>query len=144
MSQRFTASISLPLGSTRLESGLTSTSATSRNRFSALSAIGWVTKTRGRVTFVLLFLGGLLDRGVDLGQHLLGQQRHRALGKLGVAPVLAGVEQRAEVADLLTKFQDLVGDLAGRTPDDQLVADAIQRHLVVGLVAPRLEQVEPT
>ena len=50
MSQRFTASISLSFGSTRLESGLTSTSATSRSRASALSAIGWVTKTRGRLT----------------------------------------------------------------------------------------------
>ena len=35
---------------TLLESGLTSTSATSRRRASALSAIGWVTKTRGLLT----------------------------------------------------------------------------------------------
>src|SRR5215207_2086471 len=50
MSQRFTASISLSFGSTRLESGLTSTSATMRSRANALSAIGWVTKTRGLLT----------------------------------------------------------------------------------------------
>ena len=50
MSQRFTASISLALSSTRLELGLISTSATARSRFSALSAIGWVTKTRGLLT----------------------------------------------------------------------------------------------
>jgi hypothetical protein len=50
MSQRLTASISLSFGSTRLDSGLTSTSATARSRLSALSAIGWVMKTRGRVT----------------------------------------------------------------------------------------------
>ena len=54
MSQRFTASISLSFGSTRLESGLTSTSATARRRASALSAIGWVTKTRGRLTIFSL------------------------------------------------------------------------------------------
>ena len=50
MSHLFTASISFFLSSTRLESGLLSTSATSRTRSSALSAIGWVTKTRGRGT----------------------------------------------------------------------------------------------
>ena len=54
MSQRFTASISLALSSTRLESVLISTSATARSRFSALSAIGCVTKTRGLLTILLL------------------------------------------------------------------------------------------
>jgi hypothetical protein len=48
MSQRFTASMSLALSSTRLPSGLTATSATARRRANALSAIGCVTKTRGR------------------------------------------------------------------------------------------------
>ncbi len=64
MSQRFTASISLSFASTRLESGLTSTSATSRRRASALSAIGWVTKTRGRLTtFFAAFLIAALTLG---------------------------------------------------------------------------------
>ena len=51
----------LALSSTRLESGLTSTSAISRNRLSALSAIGWVTKTRGRAK------AGSLIRGLRGG-----------------------------------------------------------------------------
>jgi hypothetical protein len=141
MSQRLTASISLYFGSTRLESGLTSTSATCRSRVSALSAIGWVTKTRGRLTTTgSRCLGHLPDGGVDLGHHLLRQQGHRALAQRRIAPVLAGVEQRAEVADALAEFQNLVGDLVRRAVDDQLVADFVERDLLVGLVEPRLEQ----
>src|ERR1041385_8541085 len=95
MSQRFTASINLSFGRTLLESGLTSTSAAMRSRASALSAIGWVTKTRGLLTtpyprcsaddawLTMLFvkaglrrLGPRLDGGVDLRHHLLGEQGH--------------------------------------------------------------------
>src|SRR5262249_23168412 len=152
-----TASISRSFGSTLLESGLTSTSATTRSRANALSAIGWVTKTRGLLTTAPLAmvggqrrivksglrrLGHRLDGGVDLRHHLLGEQGHGAPGERYVTPVLAGIEQRAEIADLLAEFQDLVGDLVGRAVDDQLVADAVERHLAVRLVAPRLEQLQ--
>src|SRR5258708_2183296 len=159
MSQRFTPSMSLSFGSTRLESGLTSTSATTRSRANALSAIGWVTKTRGllttlysrRLAFVvrptksdLRSLGHRLDGGVDLRHHLLGEQGHRALGQHRVAPILAGIEQRAEVADVLAEFEDLVRDLLGRTIDDQVPADAVEADFAVRLVSPRLEQFEAT
>src|SRR5712672_3231086 len=79
----------------------------------------------------------------SLRQHLFGQQGHRALGQFWIAPILAGIEQRAEVTDLLAEFQNLVGNLARRTMDDQIVANAVERHFAVGLVAPRLEQFEP-
>ena len=65
------------------------------------------------------------------------------LPSAGIAPVLAGVEERAEVADMLAEFQDLVGDLVRRAVDDQIVADAVERDFVVGLVAAGLEQLEP-
>src|SRR4029078_8390557 len=89
ISQRFTAAIRLSFGSTRLESGLTSTSAMARSRARALSAIGWVTKTRGLLTTLdsrrfglrslvdearLRSFGRRLDGGVDLRHHLLGKQ----------------------------------------------------------------------
>src|SRR5271163_530462 len=101
MSQRFTASTSFALSSTRLESALTSTSATARKRASALSAIGWVTKTRGRATTGSLVFSSRLYSGIDLGHHLFREQGHRALAELRIAPVLAGIEQCAEIADLL-------------------------------------------
>src|SRR4029077_17915125 len=45
--------------------------------------------------------------GIDLGQHAFGHQHHRPAAQLVVQPILARIEQRAEVADLLAELQDL-------------------------------------
>src|SRR5947209_19879618 len=46
------------------------------------------------------------DRDVDLRHHLLGEQLHVAAAEIPVLPVLAGEQQRAEIADLLAELQD--------------------------------------
>src|SRR5256885_8243327 len=50
-------------------------------------------------------LPALPNRGVDLRQHLLGEQLHVAAAAIPVLPVLAGKQQRAEIADLLAERQ---------------------------------------
>ena len=92
-----------PCRSTRLESGLTSTSATARSRASALSAIGWVTKTRGPAhRHVFGFRRGA---ALTFGITFSASKVHRTLGQRRVAPVLAGIEQRAEIADPLAELR---------------------------------------
>ena len=63
------------------------------------------------------------SRWLTAGMTLLGHQLHRAPGEPLVHPVVAGVEQRAEVADLLAKRQDLVGHRVRRAVDHQLLDD---------------------
>src|SRR6202790_5214110 len=48
--------------------------------------------------------------GVDAWHDFFGHQNHRLASQLGVLPVLAGIEQRAELADLLLESQPLVGN----------------------------------
>src|SRR5260370_41405125 len=79
------------------------------------------------------------DRRVDCGQHLLGHQDLRAAAALAVEPILAGIEQRPELADLLAESQDLVDDLVGRSGDDEAVANRIDRQLGVRLITAHLE-----
>src|ERR1043165_1393224 len=67
----------------------------------------------------------LPDCGIHLRQHLFGEQDHVAAAKLAVLPVLAGKQQRAEVADLLAEREDLIGDATGRAPEHQLLAHRI-------------------
>ena len=76
------------------------------------------------------------EGGVDLGHHLLGQQRHGALHPLLLGPVLRGQHQRAEVADLVAQRQDLLGDRVGTAVDRAVVAERLVRKLfrVVPLV----------
>ena len=80
---------------------------------------------------------------VDRRHDLLGHQLHRAPRERLVHPVVAGVEQRAEVADLLAERQDLVGDRVRRAVDHQLVDDGREIERIVRLVRRGLEQVGP-
>src|SRR5580698_6773675 len=96
-SQRLTASISAALSSTRLESGLTSTSAMARKRAKAVSAIGWVTKTRGRATIISA-------HSRDSGNPILGP-------RWSLSPTEIGDERRGDQRILLASFPDRGIDL---------------------------------
>src|SRR5436305_4718351 len=89
-----------------------------------------------------LFSGNLRlpDRGVHLRQHLFGEQDHVAAAELAILPVFAGEQERPEVADLLAKREDLVGDAVGRAPEDELLANRIERHVFVVLLRVGLER----
>src|SRR3954453_18102238 len=82
----------------------------------------------------------LPDRGVHLRQHLFGDQDHVAAAKLAVLPVLAGKQERAEVADLFAECEDLIGNAIGRAPEHQLLAHRIERDVVVVLLRIGLER----
>src|SRR5437763_1512979 len=71
-------------------------------------------------------LPALPDRGVDLRHHLLGEQLHVAPPEIAVLPVLAGEQQRAEIADFLAERQDLIGYAVGRAPEHQFLAHRIE------------------
>src|ERR1700741_4386439 len=51
---------------------------------------------------------GMSECGIDRRHHLLGHQLHRVARELRVRPVVAAIEQRAEVADRLAEREDLV------------------------------------
>ena len=115
MSLRATPAHRSALAITLLESGLTSTSATARRRANALSAIGWVTKTRGRLIALIAAL--------TCGMTFSAIRIIELAPELAIFPVLAGIKQRAEIADLLLKSQQLIGDIVRRAINDQPVAD---------------------
>ena len=58
------------------------------------------------------FFDAFLIAALTFGSTFSASKVIERLAKFGIAPVLAGIEQRAEVADLLAEFQNLVGDLA--------------------------------
>src|SRR3954447_24733344 len=89
-----------------------------------------------------LFSGNLRlpDRGVDLRHDLFGEQDHVAAAELAILPVLAGEQERAEVADLLAERQNLIGDAIGRTPEHELVAQGVERDVLVVLLRIGLER----
>src|SRR5262245_38787366 len=63
----------------------------------------------------------LSDRRVDARQHLFGHQLHRALGERRIDPVHTGIDDLAEVADLLAQRQKLLDHLVDAAVDHAVV-----------------------
>src|SRR5882672_4090892 len=82
-----------------------------------------------------------LQCGVYLGHHLLGHQLHGAPGELGVDPIVAGIVERAERADLLAEGEDLLDHAVHAAGDDQLRGHAVGVDRGVGLALVELEEV---
>src|SRR5207245_594020 len=87
-------------------------------------------------------LGSAGRSGIDSWHDLFGHQDHRLASEFAILPILAGIEQCAERSSLLLKSQQLIRCAFRRAMNDQLFADRLQRHLVVRLIATRLEQFE--
>ena len=87
-------------------------------------------------------VGAIARSGVDAWQHLFSHQYHRPTSELAILPVLAGIEQRSEVADFFLKSQELIRHAFRCAANDELVTDRLQRHFLVGLIAAGLEQLE--
>ena len=71
--------------------------------------------------------------------HFFSHQDHGLSRQFAIFPILARIEQRAELADLVLKGQQLIGDAFRRSPDDQFVADRFQRDVIIRLIASGLE-----
>src|SRR5690242_17879470 len=84
-----------------------------------------------------------LDRVVDPRQHLFRHELHRALGQGPVRPVVAGIEQSAEIADRLAEGQELVDDAVDRAANHQRVDDVIKGDGAVGQISVVLEELGP-
>src|SRR6266508_5850670 len=80
-------------------------------------------------------LAGAGGAGIDAWHDLFGHQDHRLASEFAVLPILAGIEQCSERPGLLLKSQQLICHALRRAMNDQLVADRLQRHLVIGLIA---------
>src|SRR5262245_23282019 len=84
----------------------------------------------------------LADGGVDARHHLLGHELHRAPRETGVGPVHAGVDDLAEIADLLAQRQDLVYHAVDSPGDHAMLHHVVVGDLLVGLLLVALEHVE--
>src|SRR5262245_61142317 len=71
--------------------------------------------------WALLGRRGFADRGVDARQHLLGHQLHRAPAERGIDPIHAGIDDLAEIADLLSQRQQLIDHLVDAAVDHAVV-----------------------
>src|SRR5438067_4920086 len=83
----------------------------------------------------------LLERGVHLRHHLLDHQLHRALGELGVDPVVARIVERAERSHLLAEGEDLLDHAVHRAGDDQARRHRVRGDGGIRLVLVELEEI---
>src|SRR5262249_41477928 len=65
-----------------------------------------------------------------------------AAPKLWIGPILAGIKQRPELAGFLLELQNVIRDLIGRAIDDELLANHIERDLIVRLLAIGFEELD--
>ena len=80
---------------------------------------------------------------VDRRHDLLRHQLHRAPPEPLVRPIVAGIEERAEIADLLAEGEQIVDDLVGSAPDHDLIDDRLRRDRRIGGALVGLEEVRP-
>ena len=70
---------------------------------------------------------------MDAGQDLVRRELHRAPGERWIGPVVTGIEQRAERADLVPEFENPVCDSLRSPRDHQTLEQAPGRELRIRL-----------
>src|SRR5262245_42979865 len=83
-----------------------------------------------------------LSSSMDARQDLVRRELHRAPGKRGIGPVVAGVEQSAERADLVPELENPVRDTFWGPGDDQTLEAAPGRKLRIRLAGKVAHHVE--
>src|SRR3979411_2607069 len=87
-------------------------------------------------------LGASANAGIDERQDLFRHQDHRLASEFAILPVLSGIEQRAERSSFLLKSQQLICHTVRCAMNDQLIADRLERYLLVRLIAAGPEQAQ--
>src|SRR2546425_4152978 len=87
-------------------------------------------------------LGLFRNPRVNAWHDSFSHHNHGLPSELAILPVLAGIQERTELADLVLKSEQLIRNALWRSTDDQLVADRLHRYFIVRLVAARFEQLD--
>src|SRR6185437_15572528 len=87
--------------------------------------------------------GAVSQRLADARHHLARHQLHRALPEPRIDPVMPGIEQSAELADLFAEGEELVDDAVDAAADYQGIDHVIEGDGGVGHGTVALEELRP-